>query len=307
MASPFGALPPWNDVRSQLADLLHDELAQPHFLSRIEDLSVCIDGLIEDDPDASIFAVMQFDQSDYGVNHSLQAAVICAAYGRVSGWSEPDRRSVIGAGLTMNIAMLDLQQQLYRQREPPSPAQRDAIRNHPRRGHDLLERLGLRDRLWLQIVIEHHESADGEGYPSGTGQPLPLAAALGLADRYSAKITRRLYRAALAPDAAIRELYQMNPGETRVDIDRMVEAVGLWPPGTFVELANGETAVVATRGGGSEQRPLVYALLNAQLAEIKPIARDTSQPAFEIKGSAGPISMGATARLPQLVAAAALG
>ncbi|HEY3732042.1 MAG TPA: HD domain-containing phosphohydrolase [Steroidobacteraceae bacterium] len=306
MASPFRALSPWNDVRRQLAELLHDEREQPHFLDRIGHLTLRIDALIDEDRDAAIFAVMQFDQSDYGVNHSLQAAVICATYGRVSGWSEPERCSAIGAGLTMNIAMLDLQQELYHQREPPSAAQREAIRNHPQCGHDLLERLGLCDRLWLQIVIEHHESADGHGYPSGTGEPLPLAAALGLADRYSAKITRRLYRAALAPDTAIRELYQMNPGEARVDIDRMVEAVGLWPPGTFVELANGETAVVATRGEGSDRQPLVYALLNAQLAEIKPTARDTSEAAYEIKGSAGPISMGATARLPRLVAAAAL-
>jgi HD-GYP domain-containing protein (c-di-GMP phosphodiesterase class II) len=305
MASPFRALAPWNDVRAQLALLLHERLGRPAFLSDIDDLSARIDRLIADDPDGAIFAVMQFDQNDYGVNHSLQAAVICAEYGRISGWSEAERHSAIGAGLTMNVAMLDLQQEMYRQREAPSAAQRDAIRSHPQCGHDLLERLGLRDRLWLQIVIEHHESADGQGYPTGTGEPLTFAAALGLADRYSAKITRRLYRAALAPDAAIRELYQMNPGEARANIDRMVEAVGLWPPGTYVELANGETAVVATRGHGIEQQPLVYALLNAQLAEMTPTARDTSQPAFRIRGSAGPISMGATARLPRLVAAAA--
>ena len=95
----------------------------------------------------------------------------------------------------------------------------------------------------------------------------------------------------------------MNPGTARQSIDRMVQAVGLYPPGTFVELANGETAVVATRGG-PQTSPRVYALLNAQLSELKPTARDTTRPEFAIKGTAGPISMGATARLPGLIAAA---
>jgi HD-GYP domain-containing protein (c-di-GMP phosphodiesterase class II) len=259
---------------------------------------------MDQDSDGAIFAVMQFDQGDYGVSHSLQAAVICDAYGIVSDWSIQERLSAIGAGLTMNIAMLNLQQEMLGQREPPTPQQREAIRSHPVRGRDLLARLGLRDELWLRIVAEHHETPDGTGYPTGTMVPLPIAAALGLADRYSAKISRRLYRAALAPDKAIHELYQIYPGKTRESIDRMVQAVGLYPPGTFVELANGETAVVATRGGPKDS-PRVYALLNAQLAELKPIARDTAQRAFAIKGTAGPISMGATARLPKLVAEAA--
>ena len=62
-------------------------------------------------------------------------------------------------------------------------------------------------------------------------------------------------------------------------------------------------AVVATRGG-AQNTPHVYSLLNAQLSELKPTPRDTMQPAFAIKGTAGPISMGASARLPGLIAEA---
>ena len=304
MDSVFSRLAPWNNIRGQLATLLHDELEHPKFLVRLECLCGQISQLMDQDTDGSIFAVMRFDHSDYAVIHSLQTAVICDAYGIVSDWSIQERLSAIGAGLTMNIAMLDLQQQMHAQREPPTPERREAIRTHPTRGRDRLESLGLRDELWLRMVVEHHETPDGTGYPTGTMVPLPNAAALGLADRYSAKISRRLYRAALAPDTAIRELYQMYPGRARDSIDRMVQAVGLYPPGTFVELANGETAVVATRPG-PQHSPRVYALLNAQLAELKPVARDTAQRAFAIKGAAGPISMGATARLPKLVAEAA--
>jgi hypothetical protein len=151
--------------------------------------------------------------------------------------------------------------------------------------------------------MEHHECADGTGYPTGTTTPAPVAVALNLADRYSAKISRRCYRSALAPDTAIHELYKMNPGEARVCIDRMVQAVGLYPPGTFVELANGETAVVASRGG-PHNTPRVLSLLTAQLAEINPTTRDTTQPGFAITGTSGPISMGATSRLPRLIAEA---
>jgi len=304
MHSVFSALSPWNEIRRQLAAMLHDPIRGARFLPKMELLSAEIIRRIDQDTDGALFAVMQFDQSDYGVSHSLQSAVICDVYGMPLNWNSQERLSAIGAGLTMNIAMLDLQRQLHQQREPPTSQQREAIRSHPVRGRDLLESLGLRDGLWLRVIVEHHESADGTGYPTGTTVPVPMAVALSLSDRYCAKMSRRRYRAALAPDTAIHELYQMNSGKARESIDRMVQAVGLYPPGTFVELANGESAVVATRGG-PQNTPRVYSLLSAQLSELKPTARDTAQPDFAIQGTAGPISMGATARLPLLVAQAA--
>jgi HD-GYP domain-containing protein (c-di-GMP phosphodiesterase class II) len=300
MDSVFSALTPWNDIRRQLPALL-DDPTQRQFLPALELVTAQIRRLIDRDADGALFAVMQFDQSDYPVSHSIQSAVICDAFGVVSNWSGEDRISALGAGLTMNIAMLDLQRQMHQQRERPTCDQSEAIRTHPMRGRDLLEGLGLRDELWLRVVMQHHESTDGTGYPTGTTAPVPVAVALNLADRYSAKITRRRYRSALAPDTAINELYQIHPGEARAFIDRMVDAVGLYPPGTFVELANGEIAVVASRGG-PQNAPRVLSLLTAQLSELKPTARDTALPRFAIKGTSGPISLGATARLPKMIA-----
>jgi HD-GYP domain-containing protein (c-di-GMP phosphodiesterase class II) len=63
-------------------------------------------------------------------------------------------------------------------------------------------------RLVRLIVRHHHERLNGAGYPdrlSGDAVPL-LAQIMGIVDIYDAMTTDRVYRAALAPEAAYAEL-----------------------------------------------------------------------------------------------------
>lgn len=300
MDSIFEAPSTWNDIRSQLGRLLQKPGQDRLFAGKMTLLAAQISQLIDQNTDGAIFSIMQFDRSDYSVTHSLQSAVICDIYGTVLNWSIPERLSAIGAALTMNIAMLSLQQHLLQRDEPPTKEQQQAIRMHPVRGRELLEKLGLYDERWLRIVAEHHESVDGKGYPTGMTTPSDIAAALNLCDRYCAKISRRRYRDALPPEWAIHELRQMSSGGAREAVDLIVQAVGLYPPGTFVELANGETAVVASRAGVQET-PRVFAVRDVHGAELDPIPRDATRPEFAIQGTAKQISTSTSATWPKLM------
>ena len=68
------------------------------------------------------------------------------------------RDSLVRTALTMNIAMTALQDVLAGQREKPTAAQQDAIRNHPQESQALLERLFIPDNLWLDVVGQHNDS-----------------------------------------------------------------------------------------------------------------------------------------------------
>ena len=62
----------------------------------------------------------------------------------------------------------------------------------------------------------------------------------------------------------------------------MTTAVGFYPPGTYVALSNGETAVVVRRGE-TASAPLVVSILNAAgLALAQYVARDTREKSFFI-------------------------
>lgn len=65
-------------------------------------------------------------------------------------------------------------------------------------------------RMAEVIARCHHERWDGTGYPNGlAGTKIPLVARIvGLADVYDALVTRRVYKAAVAPERAAEILRQ---------------------------------------------------------------------------------------------------
>src|SRR5205085_4037771 len=119
---------------------------------------------------------------------------------RRMGWSEPERRSLVSAAMSMNLAMIELQGRLAVQAAPPTPDQREQIHQHPRRSAEQLRAAGVADALWLAAVEQHHERTDGAGYPTGCSDMGQFAQALQYADVFTAKLSARSCRAALPPD-----------------------------------------------------------------------------------------------------------
>ncbi len=71
------------------------------------------------------------------------------------------------------------------------------MREHPCRGVELVKPLCLPQEV-LSIILHHHESYDGKGYPHGlTGKEIPLCARIiRIIDSYDAMISNRPYRKA---------------------------------------------------------------------------------------------------------------
>ncbi len=204
--------------------------------------------LVDRDPDVALFiALRQEDRrfALYALAHSLHSAVLCLLGARQAGWPVSRQVGSVGAALSMNVAMLELQAQMAEQSTPPMQQQLQQIRAHPELGVQLLRAAGLADSAWLQAVAEHHERADGSGYPQGALQVCEEARLLRMADVYMAKITPRANRPALPPQQAAGQLFQQEPGSSLAMA--LIRSIGVHPPGSLVMLKSGEVAVVMRR------------------------------------------------------------
>lgn len=207
--------------------------------------------LIDRDVDVALYmAVRQEDRrfALYPLAHSLHCAVLGLLAARNAGWPPERQHRVVGAALSMNVAMLDLQALMAEQDTPPTQRQLDQIRSHPLLGAQMLRQAGVTDAAWLQAVAEHHERPDGGGYPRAVSEVGDEARVLRMADVYMAKITPRAKRPPLAPLMASRQLFQSEPGSALAMA--LIKAIGVHPPGCLVQLKSGEVAVVKRRGAG---------------------------------------------------------
>jgi hypothetical protein len=126
---------------------------------------------------------------------------------------------------------------------------------------------------------------DGSGYPAVTHAPNDFAALVRRADIYTAKLSPRTTRSAMAADRAGRAMFMYDPGNSMTAA--LVKEFGVYPPGCFVKLVSGETAVVVKRGP-SVVTPLVAALTTPSGAALAdPVPRDTSKREHAIAGVVG--------------------
>ncbi len=282
--APREALPRlWSDGLGHI----NKALTQVHgdaFRPALDDASEAVLGLVERDANLAIFQVLARDANadvGYGVRRSLHTAITSWLVGHRLGWQPDVLERAFKVALTMNLSMLELQGQLARQRTPLTGAQRAELATHPMRSVELLMQAGIDDDDWLQAVARHHEQEDGSGYPSGRSDVGELASLARRADVYTAKLSSRSHREAMSADLAGRQMFMQDPGHPMTAA--LVKEFGIYPPGCYVRLSNGETGVVVERGP-TVTSPIVACLTSNRGAPLPaPLRVDTSLKRFQIQ------------------------
>jgi HD-GYP domain-containing protein (c-di-GMP phosphodiesterase class II) len=295
----------WSNALNQLSHTLSSS-EDPSFRDALSEASGPVQSLVERDPDLAIFQVLRNGASpdaDYGAQRSMQTAVTSMLVAQRLGWAPDEAERAFKVALTMNLSMLELQGQLARQSAPPTPEQRSALQTHPMRSVRLLETAGVADPLWLKAVLQHHETEEGSGYPSGTTDVEHLASLVRRCDIYTSKLSARAHRDAIAADLAGRQMFMQDPGHPITAA--LVKEFGIYPPGCHVRLASGELAVVVGRGA-TITAPLVACITNARGASLpQPVRRDTGDRNFAVAAIVGQGHVRAPLPLERLLASMA--
>lgn len=281
--APVSMLPTiWEEQRKQMLEAMRDT-SPVTFRTRLEAATEPLEVLIQRDKDLAIFQLLRQEGAprlDYGVNHAMHAAVISLLIATRLNWTVNDCNLAVKAALTMNLSMLELQGQLASTTLPPTAEQRQEIDTHPVRSREILEAGDVSDLVWLRAVEEHHERPDGSGYPRRTRDVCEMASLIRCADIYAAKLGARAGREPIPADQAIRKIYMNDP--ENVFVAALVKELGLYPPGSYVALATGETGIVIKRGT-TITSPIVAAITNRQRQPLPaPVRRDTSRPGLGV-------------------------
>lgn len=238
-------------------------------------------------PDATLGAVHLLHGHAYTTIHPIHVATLCYALCTASKVPKEETHTIIAACLTSNIGMLELQEILHDQTTPLTDEQKRQINSHPEESVRILTASGIHEPLWLEIVMQHHERSHGEGYPKGLKDTEISRGAkiLALADCYSAMISPRTYKESLEASTAMKTLF-LERGkaydETLAVV--LIKYMGIFPPGAFVKLSNGEVAVVIRRTSNNMVPEIASVISHKDVPYTRPIPRDGNKPEFAIKG-----------------------
>lgn len=276
--SPSQAIDGWNDALRQTAALLRETKPDAAWIASLDGAAKRMRALAQRDPDTALYLLLQKAGGDtlhYSAEHATLCAVVCDLCAAWLEWPSEEIDTLVRAALTMNLAMSATQDALARQSGRPSEAQQQEVEEHPVKSAAMLAEAGLVDALWLEVVRQHHSTvADIADQPVPTA--LRLAQLLRRVDIYTAKLSRRASRDSTRPLLAARDTCLDNAGHPDATGATILRVLGLFPPGSLVLLASGETGVVVRRGAKAHT-PIVALLRRANGARyMQPARGDTA-------------------------------
>jgi HD-GYP domain-containing protein (c-di-GMP phosphodiesterase class II) len=194
-----------------------------------------------------------------GARHATNVGVLALLMGRLCGLSEPEMHDLGVGALAHDIGKTELPAALHRADPNFTSAEMARYREHVSLGLSLGERMGLSPGAML-VIGQHHEHLDDSGYPKGIGgQRISVPARMvALVNRYDNLCHGSARTLAMTPHEALSLLFTQ--GQRQYDpalLTAFVRMMGVYPPGSVVQLTDDRYAVVESVCASRPLRPKV--------------------------------------------------
>lgn len=192
---------------------------------------------------------------DRAASHALNVGVISLLIGRTLGMTEPELMEMGVGALVHDVGKLEVADRFRHAEEGFNANELAAYRDHVAKGVAIGQRMGLPAGA-LRVVAQHHEHADGTGFPLRlAGDRITMAArVVSLVNRYDNLVNPQARTLALTPHEAVSVLFAQ--GRNRFDaavLNQFIRMMGVYPAGSLVQLTDDRFAMVV---GVNSSRPL---------------------------------------------------
>ena len=194
-----------------------------------------------------------------GASHALNVSVVSLLLGKQCGLAESDLRDLGVGALSHDIGKLDLPPRLQRVDADFSGIELARYREHVAHGVMQGKRMGLSPGALL-VIAQHHELCDGGGFPQGhdANRMSVAARVVALVNRYDNLCHPVNAALSMTPHEALSRLFTQ--GKRHYDATLMasfVRMMGVYPPGSVVQLTDDRFAVVDSVNSARPLKPCV--------------------------------------------------
>ncbi|MCK7595020.1 HD-GYP domain-containing protein [Pseudomarimonas salicorniae] len=196
---------------------------------------------------------------DQPSTHEIGVASLCLLLGRDCNMPAPMLRHLVLAALMHDAGKQRVPSFLHEDYGQLTEFERQTYRQHIEFGVEMARRMEL-PREVVEAIAQHHEFADGSGFPHRLDLDAlgPVSRALILCNRYHNLVCPLHVETGLTPHRALQRIFREE--RDRFDptlLARFVKLLGVYPPGTLVELTDHRMAIVVASQPGNSLAPRV--------------------------------------------------
>lgn len=212
-------------------------------------------------------------ENEFIYQHMLSVSALMISLARQMRMSPNDARLAGTAGLLLDVGVSRIGVSLDAVGGRIDRIAPETWQGHASIGHDLLEADGGVPEEVLRVVIRHHERLDGTGFPQGLKDADidTFSRMAAICDTYDHMVSGALGAGSLDPAQALKELQRTATAFDAEIVARFVEALGVYPVGSFVQLRSERIAMVVDQNPSEPAVPTVrvfYSLpANRRVAE----------------------------------------
>ncbi len=233
----------------------------------------CVQSVIRH-PDALMWMAKIRNESEYTAEHCLNVCILAVAFGRQLGMPEEELHKLGLCGLLHDVGKMRIPSEVLNKPTRLSIDEMRIMMSHTIQGRNLLiSTSGIYSGV-IDVAYSHHERVDGKGYPRKlAGQGISVfSKIIAIVDAYDAMTADRCYQVAKTSTEALKIIYQ----ERGTHFDEMLalkflQTVGLYPPGSIVELHSGAVGIVVETNHKLRHLPKVLLVRDS---EKNPLEKD---------------------------------
>lgn len=177
---------------------------------------------------------------------------------------EDELHALVMAGILHHIGLAQVPSSLLDKKEKLTKEEFKLISQAPKLGAQYLQQCGISDKRILSATLQARERFDGSGPGKLKGNEISSTGRIiGLLSLFEALVHFRHYRKRLLPRDAIREiLINHKKSYDPTFLKGLIEAISLYPVGTFVQLNSGDIGQVVRVSRRLPLRPVVHLAMN---------------------------------------------
>jgi HD-GYP domain-containing protein (c-di-GMP phosphodiesterase class II) len=191
--------------------------------------------------------------------HGLNVAVMALLIGRAMGLQDEEMHDLGLGAMLHDVGKLEVPDRLRHFDDAFNTVETQSYREHVAHGISLGRRMGMRTGA-LAVVGQHHEHADGSGFPLRLAAERQTLAAriVAVIDRYDNLCNPALLARALTPHEAVSTLFTQH--RQRYDatvLNTFIRMMGVYPAGSVVQLTDDRYALVVAVNSSRPLKPRV--------------------------------------------------